>query len=102
VQGAAIYEVDPDQARPATVDGQVPQRHGDAVSVDGHAIGGRRRDSSKCSPAVEGDRLGDCDESEAAGIKAIDDASIGRFRDGSTKGLAGRRAAAVVGVIAYA
>jgi hypothetical protein len=46
-----------------------------------------RRDLA--AAAVEGDRLGNSDRSEAAGIECIDLASGGRLRNGSREGLHG-------------
>jgi hypothetical protein len=52
--------------------------------------------------AVDGDGLRDGDRSKATGIECIDLASGCRFRNGSGKGFARRRASAWIGVVADA
>src|SRR5437016_5783646 len=68
--------------------------------VDVDAGGAGRKHAGDHTFALDGDRLGDGHGTEAARIQAVDLAAGGGLGDGAREGLAGRRAAARIEVVA--
>jgi hypothetical protein len=105
VKGAAGNEPDAVQRRDRhRADEIKAAQHHDIVhaSIDNDAIAAADDDASLDVGAVDRHRLGDGHGAEAAGIDAVDLAAGGGLRNRSGEGLAGRRAAARIGVVADA
>src|SRR5262249_50962094 len=99
---AGLDDVDADQSRPDPLDVEPAQGDDGAGSVDVDAIGAGGQDPRQRMRTVDGNRLGDGDRAEAARIQTIDDAAGGGLRDRARERLARCRAAARIGVVAYA
>src|SRR5262249_22812962 len=91
------------------VEVDVAQTHGlahvrgvETVERDVDAVGSGIEDRSKRFVAIDGDRLGDGERPEAAGIETVDLAIDLGLRDRAGEGLAGCSAAAWIGVVANA
>src|SRR6266568_45396 len=72
------------------------------ADVDGDGAANRIPRAGGPGRARDGDRKGDGDRAELAGIEAVDLAARSRLGEGPGEGLAGRGAAAGVGVVARA
>ena len=84
----------------AEVHGLPRVRYGKGVEGNIDAVRSGMEDRGEHLVTIDRDRFGDGQRAEATGIEAVDLAVHGRLRDRTREGLARRRAAARIGVIA--
>src|SRR6185437_1562881 len=84
----------------ADVHGPPDVRCGKGIEGDVDGVRSGDEDRAEYLVAIDSDRLGDGDRAEAAGIDAVDLPVHSRLRNGAREGLAWRRPAARIGVIA--
>src|SRR5882757_1933858 len=84
----------------STVDVEIAQDDVDPGAVNGDAVDSGCEDRGGGVLAIDGDRLGDGDDAVGTRIETVDFAAVGGLCQGVGKGLAGRRSAADVDVIA--
>jgi len=98
-KGSALKESDAVEPGAGAVDVEPAQHDMDAGGVDEDAVGPGREHAAEAALVDDGDRLGDGDGAEAAGVEDADLTTGGGLRDGARERLARSRAAAGVGVV---
>ena len=102
IERGTAYEIDADQPAAYSVDRQISQVHRDTCPIDVNAVCPRGQNRAKGPTAVDRNRLRDRDRAKATRVEAVDLSAGRRLGDRAGKRLAGRRAAAWVGIIADA
>ena len=101
-EAAEHLDADPGRCRGPRCRGRAARRRRWSAALTMMALVPETSTPASKPSAGDGDRLGDGHAAEAARIEDVDLAAGGGLRDGAREGLAGRGAAARVGVVADA